>query len=53
MLSAPTASVGAQDLKRPETIGGHPNFDGLWQAMNTAYWNVEAHNAQALDQFWP
>jgi hypothetical protein len=39
--------VGAQN-----TIGGHPNFNGIWQAMNSAYWNLEAHNAQALDEFW-
>jgi hypothetical protein len=47
------SSAGAQDLKRPETIGGHPNFNGIWQALNSAYWNLEAHNAEALDQFWP
>jgi hypothetical protein len=39
--------------KRAETIGGHPNFNGVWQAMNTAYWNLEAHPAQDLpDKFW-
>ena len=43
----------AQELKRPETIAGHPNFNGVWQALNSAYWNLEAHNAAALDQFWP
>ncbi|HEY6342745.1 MAG TPA: hypothetical protein VIY49_14740 [Bryobacteraceae bacterium] len=54
------SSVGAQELNSPEsrtprpaTIGGHPNFNGIWQALNTAYWNVEAHNAEALDEFWP
>lgn len=39
-------------VKRPETIGGHPNFNGIWQSLNTAYWNLEAHNAEALDAFW-
>lgn len=39
--------------KRPETIAGHPNFNGIWQALNTAYWNLETHNAEALDAFWP
>jgi hypothetical protein len=43
----------AQEAKRPATIGGHPNFNGIWQAINTAYWNLEAHNAQGLDEFWP
>jgi hypothetical protein len=27
-------------------------MNGIWQAMNSAYWNLEAHSASALDQFW-
>ena len=46
------SSAGAQQAQRPATIGGHPNFNGIWQALNTAYWNLEAHSAQALDDFW-
>src|SRR5579864_2408923 len=42
----------AQPAQRPATIGGHPNLNGIWQALNTAYWNLEAHSAQALDDFW-
>ena len=34
-------------------IAGHPDFNGIWQAMNTAYWNLEAHSAEALKEFWP
>jgi hypothetical protein len=34
------------------TIGGHPNLNGIWQAMNSAYWNLEAHNAVSLDEHW-
>jgi hypothetical protein len=33
--------------------GGHPDLNGVWQALNTAYWNLEAHSAEPLDQFWP
>ncbi|MDR2212695.1 MAG: hypothetical protein LBE21_03590 [Pseudomonadales bacterium] len=36
----------------PATIEGHPNLNGVWQAMNTANWNLEAHSAQGLDAFW-
>lgn len=36
----------------PDEINGHPNLSGVWQAMNTANWNLEAHSAQALDEFW-
>lgn len=31
---------------------GRPNLNGIWQALNTAYWNLEAHPAEALDDFW-
>ena len=26
--------------------GGKPNLNGLWQAMTTAYWDLEDHSAQ-------
>jgi len=32
-------------------INGNPNFNGIWQAMNTAHWNLEAHSAEAIEQF--
>lgn len=35
-----------------ERINGYPNLSGVWQAMNTANWNLEAHSATALDEFW-
>ena len=41
-----------QPAQRPATIGGHPNLNGVWQALNSANWNLEAHSAQALDDFW-
>lgn len=28
-----------------ETIDGHPNLNGVWQAMNSANWNLEPHSA--------
>jgi len=52
LMSSPGAQPVAQDANRPATIGGHPNFNGIWQAMNTAYWNLEAHSAEALNDFW-
>jgi hypothetical protein len=45
--------VMAQGRERPARINGKPNLNGIWQAMNTAYWNLEGHSAEALDQFWP
>ena len=52
MTAALILPAGAQQLQRPETIGGRPNLNGVWQALNTAYWNLEAHSAEALDAFW-
>jgi hypothetical protein len=47
------AASGAQPpLERPARIGGRPNFNGIWQALNTAYWNLESHPAEALNEFW-
>jgi len=43
-----TVAVG-QD--QPERIEGHPNLNGVWQAIGTAYWNVEGHSAEATE-FW-
>jgi hypothetical protein len=37
---------------RATRVAGHPNFNGIWQAVNTAYWNLEGHSAEALGQFW-
>ena len=30
----------------PRMPGGKPNLNGLWQAMTTAYWDLEDHSAQ-------
>jgi hypothetical protein len=29
------------------TVDGHPNFNGVWQALNEANWNLQAHEARA------
>lgn len=36
-------SVLAQDVTQ---IGGKPNFNGVWQVLNTANWDLEPHSAQ-------
>jgi hypothetical protein len=50
-LSAAFGTANAQ-VTQPERIAGKPNLNGLWQAMGTAYWNLEAHSAEALPNFW-
>ena len=42
-----------QQLERPATISGHPNFNGIWQALNTAYWSLEGHSIEGFGKdFW-
>ena len=41
------ANAQNQPYKAPRTADGKPNLNGIWQAMNTANWDVEGHSAQA------
>jgi len=44
---------GQQPAPRLARIAGHPNFNGIWQALNSANWNLEAHSVTGLpSQFW-
>jgi hypothetical protein len=52
-LTGIAADAGAQQADRIARIAGKPNFNGIWQALNTAHWNLEGHSAEALDEFWP
>ena len=46
--AAPTtiASSQGEAYQGPRTPGGHPNLSGIWQAVNSASWNLEDHNAE-------
>jgi hypothetical protein len=46
------STVAAQERSRPDRIAGKPNLNGIWQALNTAHWNLEGHSAAALSEFW-
>ena len=49
----PAASAdNAQSNAHPARIDGHPNLNGVWQAMNTANWNLEGGPMQANPEFW-
>src|SRR2546428_499907 len=47
-LSAGTALVGQSTTYRAPRSAygdGRPDLNGVWQALNNAYWNVEDHQA--------
>ena len=45
LLTAFWAQAQTPAYKAPRTADGHPNLNGIWQAMNTANWNIEDHSA--------
>jgi hypothetical protein len=50
VLAAPAPS--AAQASNPAKIGGKPNLNGVWEAVTTAYWNLEDHSASGLKDFW-
>ncbi|MBC7983414.1 MAG: hypothetical protein H7Y02_06110, partial [Candidatus Obscuribacterales bacterium] len=44
-LTLISAAGIAQD-KVPRTASGKPDLNGIWQAMGSAHWNLEPHNAE-------
>ena len=47
----PGGAEGPPLRDRPR-VSGRPNFNGIWQAVNTAHWNLESHSAEDLKEFW-
>ena len=45
VASLPGQTTPATTYKAPRTADGKPSLNGIWQAMNTANWNIEAHQA--------
>jgi hypothetical protein len=45
---APAAPPGPQIPR----LADKPDFNGVWQAIGTAYWNLEDHSAAGLPEFW-
>ena len=38
---------GPPTYRAPRTTTGQPDLNGFWQALNTANWDLEAHEAAA------
>jgi hypothetical protein len=46
-LGSSRSSGQARAYQAPRTADGKPNLNGIWQAVNTANWDLEAHAPQA------
>ena len=46
LLASITSAAGAQRAGLPRTASGKPDLNGIWQVMNTANYDLEAHLAK-------
>jgi hypothetical protein len=44
LVAAGAAAATAQDI--PRTPSGRPDFNGIWQALGNAHWDIEPHTAR-------
>jgi hypothetical protein len=42
-----TRTAGDPTSREARTVDGKPNFSGIWQANNEAYWDLQAHEARS------
>jgi hypothetical protein len=49
VVTAGLAATAESQARRtlPRTASGKPNLNGIWQALNTANWDIEPHMAKA------
>src|SRR5436305_3938453 len=41
-----TLPLAGQAYRAPRAPGGHPDFNGIWQSLNEANYDIEAHVAR-------
>jgi len=51
LLLSSSALHAADSYEPPRLANGQPNFNGVWQVLNTANYNLEPHGAQAAMAF--
>jgi len=44
--------ASSSSLAQIPRIDSKPDLNGIWQAMNSANWNLEAHSAAKIDSQW-
>lgn len=45
LLVVTTATAQAPAYRAPRAPDGHPDLNGIWQALNAAHWDIEPHAA--------
>ena len=45
LIAGITAVGQTAAYKAPRSADGHPNLNGVWQALNTANWDIQDHSA--------
>ncbi|RLA16603.1 MAG: hypothetical protein DRQ60_04090, partial [Gammaproteobacteria bacterium] len=51
LLACSSALLASDDYEPPRTANGKPDFNGVWQVLNRANYNLEPHGAQAAMAF--
>jgi len=47
LLVSSTPLAAQQPYHAPKGADGHPNFNGIWQALNSANWDLQYHAARS------
>jgi hypothetical protein len=45
LLACAGEAAGQSAYRAPRTVDGQPDLQGIWQAVNTANWNIQDHSA--------
>ena len=45
-LALTSAAASPPEYQAPRTPDGHPDLNGIWQALGTAHWDIEGHAAR-------
>ena len=46
LLAVQSSIIAAENNSIPQTTSGNPDFNGIWQALGSAHYNIEPHAAE-------